>query len=210
MGLLFMSLLTWAYIRIKELQLPPGDLVLMQCLGEAAVALHLFINGVGDYELMSQDTKCKLEASMVTYVYFMFPTYNVFVAVETIYRVRNPFKIVAYWKRRIIYHFISQLIPILAVTFLIARNDYGISILGTCFIEGGSLAEVLMIIPIICQLAGFIGLCFIRRVNKLRTIKQKFLTNYLNRFMIFTVVYFSIWFIAAFSHVIDYWYQSHI
>mmetsp|Transcript_29958 Transcript_29958/g.53161 ORF Transcript_29958/g.53161 Transcript_29958/m.53161 type:complete len:650 (+) Transcript_29958:31-1980(+) len=134
----------FAYLLLRSLRVPPGMIIMMQCIGVAIVDLQWALAAIHYVATGSLEDSLSCQAQGLLTVFFVYQSWNytTCLACEIYLKLNRPL-VGRYTRRDKLYHAISNIAAFAIATLVGVTDAAGLSPNGTCFIKSGSWAEAL-------------------------------------------------------------------
>jgi hypothetical protein len=191
-------ILLYAFIRLKQLKDHPEIMIFWQCISQIILDVHWF-TGIDSVKSSLSDFSCKFLGAFFVYFYYLSWDYTLWLSLEIYLKIVNPHK-TGYKKRMIWYHSLSHLSSAIIFTMIMITNTNGNSILTTCFVEGHTILEFIVLFPVLFHFPMSIGIILYAIYISYGT----FYVNYLKYHMLVVVAFSISWVPGGLAHGLNY------
>lgn len=155
-SILSQLVLIYGFFRVKVMKKHPELLVVWQCISQIILDSH-WLTAISDINEFVSDW-CQSIGAVFVYFYYISWDYILFLSLEILIKLRNPLNC-NYSKRLQIYHMIAHLISLGIFSALVSvNNNDGKSVVGTCFVQKGSIYELIVFFPVLFHVPVCLGI----------------------------------------------------
>ena len=142
------AILMYGYLRIKKMRKHPEMMIFWQLVFQFVIEFR-WLTGIYEIRHSLSSRACQCLGAFFVFCYYANWDFILFLSIEVLIKVRSPLNC-NYRNRVRVFHIFIILSSLAIFAVLVAvSNNNGRSVLGTCFVQGRSIYELIGLAPVV-------------------------------------------------------------